>query len=721
MVSSSPDNPEALKYLLEWQRVILESATCAIIATDPQGIILTFNPAAERILGYRAEELGGKFTPALSHDPAEVEARARTLSVELETDILPGFEVFVARTRRQLINEREWTYIRKDGSRCPVMLSITALRGEQGSIQGYLGIARDLSREKALEAEAEAARDALERRIAQQEKLSDTVFEYSAEAIMVTDGQGIILNVNPAFSWLTGYRPDEVIGKTPAILKSGRHDPAFYQAMWASLLEKDHWEGEVWDRHKDGHHFPKWSTINAVRNGGGEISHFIALFSDISERKENEDRIQFLAEHDHLTGLPNRRLLEQRAAALIASERQGERDLALILIDLDRFKNVNDTLGHQAGDQLLIEVARRLSTCVRATDLVARLGGDEFVVLLGNVGQSEDISHIARKIHASLGAPFTVSGQVVHTPPSMGISRHPQDGNDVETLLRHADTAMYQVKGQGRNAWAFYCQDMDAQLRQRLQLESELHDALEQEAFELHFQPQFDLVSNRITGWETLLRWQHPTRGWIPPQEIIPMAEETGLILPLGRWILEQACREAARWQTEGIGTFRIGVNISPRQVEASGFASEVATILARTGLGAEHLELEITEALLMRPTHQVQANLQTLKQMGVTLALDDFGTGYSALGYLRNYAIDRLKIDRSFIARLAEAEEESAVVRAVLSMAAALQLDVVAEGVETEEQQALLLEQGCRHTQGFLRGQPMPGRDIPAFLALAA
>lgn len=720
MPSALPADAEALKYLLEWQRVILESASCAIIATDLQGIILTFNPAAERILGYRAEELVGKHSPAKIHDPEEVLARASILSAELGEEVQPGFDVFVAKTRRQLVDESEWTYICKNGSRCPVKLSVTALRSSDGSIQGYLGIARDLTREKALEAEANAAREQLLRQVAQKEKLSDTVFEYSAEAIMVTDGAGRILNVNPAFNWLTGYRPDEVIGQTPALLKSGRHDAAFYQAMWTSLLEKGHWEGEVWDKHKDGHHFPKWSTINAVRNGGGEITHFIALFSDISERKENETRIQFLAEHDHLTGLPNRRLLEQRAAALIHSERHGEQELALILIDLDRFKNVNDTLGHQAGDQLLIEVARRLSACVRTTDLVVRLGGDEFVVLLSNMAEGDDLCNVARKIHAALGAPFVVSGQTVHTPPSMGISRHPQDGADVETLLRHADTAMYQVKANGRNAWAFYDQEMDAKLQSRLQLEAELHEALDAGAFELHFQPQFDLVANKITGWETLLRWPHPTRGWVPPQEIIPMAEETGLILPLGRWILSQACQEAARWQQEGIGEFSISVNISPRQVEAPGFAAEVAQILAETKLAPRHLELEITEALLMRPTPQVQETLQALKILGISLALDDFGTGYSALGYLKTYAIDRLKIDRSFIARLLDDAEETAIVKAVLSMADALQLDVVAEGVENEQQQAMLIEQGCRHTQGFLRGHPMPGHAVHAFLQTA-
>ena len=816
--------------LLEWQQAMLEGASHAMIATDAGGTIVSFNRAAESLLGYRAEELIGQATPEILHDRDEVALRAAEVSGELGVTIAPGFDALVVRARRGETDEREWTYVRKDGSRLRVLLAITALRDVDGGIRGYLGISQDISLRKRLEeataqakanhlaralvraiaegvvgfeeavphrirylnphaeqllgvSEAEATgraltdligitaggccqsladwpvcpaggefeamvrtqakpegfyaaltfvpvadhgdslavltlRDITARREAEDKlRLSDKVFEFSAEAIVITDPDARILAVNPAFTWLTGYRPDEAIGQTPRILKSGRHDDAFYADMWQALVDEGYWQGELWDRRKNGSEYPKWLTINAVRDKC-RTTHYVALFSDISERKENEDRIRFLAEHDHLTGLPNRRILEAEARRLIASERRRDSGLALMLIDLDRFKNVNDTLGHPVGDRLLIEVAHRLVESVRTTDTVVRLGGDEFVVLLEGARHADEVAPVAAKIREALNRPVVIDERSLHTPPSIGIALYPQDGEDVDTLLQNADTALYQVKANGRNAWAFYSGSMNEAMRQRLELEEDLRQALADGSFELHFQPQFDAATRRILVWEALLRWRHPRRGWVPPEEFIPTAEETGIIVPLGEWVLNTACREAKRWEEAGHGRFRVSVNLSARQFAEPKLATTVEQALAKAGLEPGRLELEITESLLIGNQPLIKETLARLKALGVSLTLDDFGTGYSSLAYLKAFAVDRLKIDRLFVRDLESNANDAAIVRAVISLAEALGIGVVAEGVETAGQTAFLLANGCPQTQGFLLGAPMPPAEIDAFLA---
>jgi diguanylate cyclase (GGDEF)-like protein/PAS domain S-box-containing protein len=823
------DKARELYRLGQWQGAILESTTYSVIATDPGGVIVSFNRAAERLLGYRAKEMIGRCTPALIHDPAEITARAQSLSRELGRPIAPGFEVFIARASGGEVEEHEWTYVRKDGSRFPVLLSVSPLHDRAGTVHGYLGIGRDVTADRALREQVEqqhgialgnalvsaipdaivgfdplppcrirflnpaaerllgvnsgealtspleqllqqvergpetpdlfalpsgqplqfdtelstlgtptpfpaavghtrfafggselsvlAIKDMRRRRAYEQRlRLSARVFEYSAEAIMVTDGNSVILNVNPAFTWLTGYRPDEVIGRKPSLLKSGRHDEAFYREMWQTLLTTGHWEGEIWDRHKSGRHFLKWSTINAVREGE-DISHFVALFSDLSERKENENRIRHLAQHDHLTGLPNRLMLTEQLSRLVTSERRSESRLALLLLDLDRFKNVNDTFGHQAGDQVLIEVAKRLADCVRTSDLVARLGGDEFVVVLPGLASEEQVTPVVRKIHGALGRPIVIDGRPLLTPPSIGIAFFPDDAISQEGLLQKADAAMYQVKNQGRNSWAFYRPQMEHLFERRNDLENDLRDALRNGKLELFFQPQFDLRDGSITVWEALLRWQHPEHGWVMPEQIIALAEDCGLSAPLGEWVLQNACRQTRRWQDEGLGHFCIGVNISARQLRQPDFIEMVAGILVVNDLEPIRLELEIKEAALLGNCATTLQILARLKAMGIRLVLDDFGTGHSSLSYLGGNAIDRIKIDRSFVRNLAAGEDQAAVVRAIIALAQAFDIGIVAEGVETDLQQQFLSDHGCRHTQGFLRGAPMPATEVAAFL----
>ncbi|KAB2928396.1 MAG: EAL domain-containing protein [Dechloromonas sp.] len=705
------DRGTLVQSLIEWQRAILESANFSIIATDREGCIVSFNAAAERMLGYAAGEVIGKQTPAIFHDSQEVVARAWQLGEELGEEILPGFEVFVAKARRGIAEELEWSYLRKDGSRISVLLSVTALRNSAGVIQGFLGIAMDISERKRLERTVAEAQARELSQYAQRLRLSDKVFEYSSEAIMVTDAEAKIINVNPAFTWLTGYRADEVIGRTPHILSSGRHDPAFYEDMWRRLMQEGQWTGEIWDRRKDGSIYPKWAVINAVRENGA-ITHYVALFSDISERKEHEERINYLAHHDHLTGLPNRLMFQERMSHALARAKRTESRLALVFIDLDRFKNINDSLGHHFGDQLLIQTAQRLKSGVRVSDTVARLGGDEFLVIFENAGDQNTCAKQVIHLRKTLEQPYVIDGSVIHAPPSIGVALYPEDGSDVETLMRHADTAMYQVKARGRNGWAFYAPRMNDEVQERIALERDLRLALERGEFLLHYQPQWDLDSDRLIGWEALVRWQHPERGLVAPDRFIPIAEETGLIVPLGDWVLETACAEVRAWERDGLGEHRIAVNLSARQFTQHELGTRVDAILAANHLSAGRLELEITESVLMEDAERTVDILRQLKRRGICIAIDDFGTGYSSLAYLKAFPVDKLKIDRSFVRDIVVDPNDAAIVAAIISMARSMGLATIAEGVESEGQRNFLTAQGCQALQGYLFGRPMSAAD---------
>ena len=557
----------------------------------------------------------------------------------------------------------------------------------------------------------------LRRQTEQSLRLSSKVFEVSSESIMVTDKNGIIVSVNPAFTWLTGFRPDEVLGKNPSILKSGQHDDAFYAAMWIALNETGQWQGEIWDKRKDGSIYPKWVNIDAVREKG-EVSHYVSIAHDISKHKQHEARIQHLAEHDALTGLPNRRVLTEHTNQIIHSQRQSDQHFAVILIDLDRFKNINDTLGHLVGDQVLVETARRLNQAVRSADLVVRLGGDEFVILLTNIEDPLLIAEITTNIQQKLSSPIVIGERSLHTPPSIGIACYPQDGEDVDVLLRNADAAMYQSKFRGGNCWTFYTREINENLTKRLTLEESLREAITNDGLHLHFQPLFDAHSKRVASWEALLRWEHPTLGPISPEQIIPIAEETGLIHDIGRWVIYTACAQIKQWEIQGHGLFRISINVSPTQLDVAGFSEVVLNALSETGVRPEQLELEITESVLISHSVTAKNSLETLREAGILLTLDDFGTGYSSLTYLKSLSIDRIKIDRSFVSNILENKQDASIVQAVVMLANMLNLGLVAEGVETVEQEKFLREHGCPEVQGFLLGKPMPAREVGAFLA---
>lgn len=538
-------------------------------------------------------------------------------------------------------------------------------------------------------------------------RLAATVFENSSEGIVITDRDNNILSVNRAFEQLTGYRRDEVIGKNPRILKSGQHSKAFYQNMWHHIKQDSHWQGEIWERRKDGTIYPKWITINAVRDDSENVINHMAIFSDISERKAAEERIYHLAHHDALTGLANRTLLGDRIRQAIHQARRSGRMVAVLFIDLDGFKLINDTLGHEVGDAMLCSVAERLESLVRDSDTVARMGGDEFLMLLSEIGHEEDAARVAEKIVTSIAEPYQINDQELRTSPSIGISIYPQDAADENALIRSADTAMYHAKAAGRNNFQFYTGSMHEQVLQRLDLEHGLRLAIENDAFELDFQPQYDVDLGRITGFEALVRWRHGERGHIPPSEFIPIAEESGMIVQLGEAVLRKACLQMLAWHKAGMPAFRIAVNVSARQFWDGGFAERVREILEQTGTQAGWLELELTESTLLQHRGEKEKELLELRAMGIKIAIDDFGTGYSSLSYLKRLAIDRLKIDQSFVRELGHDSDSEAIVSAIIKLAQTLNIELVAEGVETVEAHDFLMAHGCTVMQGFLLGRP--------------
>ena len=542
-------------------------------------------------------------------------------------------------------------------------------------------------------------------------------FEHSGEAILIADHDNRIVTFNPAFTRLTGYTIEELRGRNPRVLASGHTPRETYEGMWSALQTNGYWQGELWDRRKDGQSYPKWISISVIRDDQGEVTHYIASFTDISERKAAEERIRQLAQHDPLTGLLNRFSLESRLEQALLSARRAGGKLAVIFIDMDRFKVVNDTLGHHVGDKLLVEVARRLLAAVRESDIVARLGGDEFIVALTDVDAELAAAMMGEKIVGVLGQPYPIDDHVVHSSPSVGISMFPTDGDDVATLMKNADAAMYHAKAHGRNNFQFFTSAMMVAAEERMTLERDMRAALAQGQFELHYQPQICAASGAVCGVEALARWRHPAAGMIPPLKFIPVAEETGMIEALGEWVLDEACRQQAAWQAQGIGGVRMAVNISAKQLRSPLLVERVREIMARHGIGSGQLELEVTESVAMDNPARAIDQLTALRALGVELAIDDFGTGYSSLAYLKLLPIQALKLDRAFVRDIETDENDAAISAATLALAHNLGLKVVAEGVETEAQRAFLVDHGCDLLQGYLFSRPLPAAEATAFL----
>ncbi|HJW02863.1 MAG TPA: cache domain-containing protein [Azospira sp.] len=552
---------------------------------------------------------------------------------------------------------------------------------------------------------------------ARQLKLAAQVFESGSEGMVITDNSNRILTVNRAFTAITGYTAAEVVGRDPKIFSSGRHGPDFYAALWDELQATGTWSGEIWNRRKDGSVFPEWISISAVRDESGQVSHHIAAFSDITERKAVEAKVRHMAEYDALTNLPNRVLLNDRIGQAIAADNRTDSRLALLFLDLDRFKNINDSLGHAVGDQVLCQVSERLRACIRASDTVSRLGGDEFVILLPELEAPDQAASVAKKLIAAVAEPITVGSYDLSVTPSIGIALFPEDGADGETLLKNADAAMYHAKELGRNRYQYFTQEMNTRVSERLAMENSLRQALQREELVLYYQPQFDLRDGRLVGCEALVRWRHPELGMIPPGRFIPVAEESGLILPIGTWVLQEACRQARAWQEQGLAPITMAVNLSAVQFRHAKLVQIVQDALADSGLESQWLELELTESMLMADVAHNTAILGQFKAMGIRLALDDFGTGYSSLSYLKRFALDKLKIDRSFVQDLPDDAEDAAITAAIIGIARHLGLDTVAEGVETEAQRDFLAAQGCAKMQGFLGARPLPAAELATLL----
>jgi diguanylate cyclase (GGDEF)-like protein/PAS domain S-box-containing protein len=549
------------------------------------------------------------------------------------------------------------------------------------------------------------------------------VFTNTQEGVIITDLGGTILRVNPAVCTITGYTEPELIGQRISMLKSGRHDRAFYDSLWQVLRADGSWQGEIWNRRKNGEVYPELLTISTVRDDAGAITNYVGTFTDITRMKQSERQLERLAHHDALTGLPNRLLLLSRLEHAVERSRRHTAMGAVLFLDLDRFKNVNDSLGHPAGDELLIAVADRMRLRLRDTDTLARLGGDEFVVVLEDVGNAQRAAAVAQELIERLSAVFTLSsGHEVYIGASVGISMFPTDSMAANDLIQSADAALYAAKEAGKGTYRFYRTELTAAANTRLGLEARLRRGLERGEMVLHYQPLITIAETRPVGVEALLRWNDPSEGLIGPERFIALAEETGLIVPLGDWVLREACRQFQVWREQGLGLDTVAVNLSPRQFQLPDIGLRIGTILKETGLPPACLELEITESALMHHGEETLFKLAALKDLGIRLAIDDFGTGYSSLAYLKRFPIDKLKIDKSFVSDLPRDAADSEITAAIISLAKNLKLEVLAEGVETEAQLAFLKEHGCDTAQGFLFARPTPGGDLkPIVTQLAA
>ena len=663
---------------LERFRTLLDfSGEMILLVALPAGAIIDANAAAAEMLGYRLDDLLGQPLNAIGLEGCGA------LLASLNSD---------ATATAPPLRHCETLLHRQGGDTLPIDLTHRVAVVE-GTHFGVL-LGRDAS-----------ARIAAESKL----RLAARVISRSGEGIIISDAKGLIVEVNKAFETITGYSRADALGRNPNFLSSGRQDKEFYRRMWQTLHAEGFWQGEIWNRRKNNEIFPEWLSLSAIRDDGGEITHYVATFSDVTEAKANEARIQHMAHHDFLTGLPNRFLLTDRFKQVAAAAERNDTRFALLFIDLDRFKNVNDTLGHSIGDQLLRDVASRLGSIVRGTDTLSRQGGDEFLVLLGEVETPEAAAIVARKLMQVLGEPFLLDGHPITVTPSIGIAVSPEDGTDLDSLLKHADLAMYDAKQQGRNNYQFFRREMNARSLELLLMESDLRQALRKSEFELHYQPQISVSSGRPQGLEALLRWRHPERGLVSPADFIPMAEETGLILPIGQWVLNTACQQLANWRTNGWPELRVAVNLSAAQFRQQDLLTQVETALAAANLPADALELEVTESILMIDAEGTAKMLNALNAMGVTLAIDDFGTGYSSLAYLKRFSVSTLKVDRSFVNGIGIDGEDAAICSAIIGLARSLRLDVVAEGVETQAQYDWLAKAGCHIIQGYFTGRPAP------------
>lgn len=669
------------------QIAALEAAANSIVITDIDGIIVWANTAFTQITGYSLLEALGQNPRFLKSNVHPPEFYKNLWDTILARKVWHG----------DMVNRK------KDGTLYNEEMTITPVYFEPEQTLYFIAVKQDVTQKRLDE---------------EQMRLASKVFENTLEGVLVTDPKGNIVYTNQAFQEITGYSTEEVMGKNPKVLSSGKHDQKFYQEMWQSLLKKGEWQGEIWNRRKTGEIYPEWLTLSAIKDNDGKTVQYAAILSDLTSRKQNEERIKHLAYHDALTDLPNRYLFLDRLTLALAHAARHESTLAVLFLDLDRFKDVNDTLGHAAGDHLLQEVARRLRKCIRDEDTVARMGGDEFTLLLPEVS-IDKAKDVARRILKVFEQPFILEDKELLITPSIGIATASDKSMDAQTILRHADLAMYKAKESGKNRYWLYQADMSLIAQNRLTLEQRLRKALEREEFVLYYQPQVDVVSGKLLGMEALLRWKHPEAGIIPPMKFIPIAEETGLILPIGEWVLRTAIAQNVAWQKKGLSHLRIAVNLSGRQLLQEDLVERVKTILEEEHMDGKWLELEITESVAMQDIELTTRVLSEFKKMNVHIAIDDFGIGYSSLGYLKQFPIDTLKVDQSFIRDSLHNAENGTIVSTIIGLARDLNFLAIAEGVETEAQFEFLKEQACAGIQGYLISRPLPATEMTTLLNL--
>ncbi len=664
-------------------QAIVNSALDAVIQMDDAGRISGWNQPAETIFGWTKDE-------AIGRNLHEMIIPERYREMHLK-----GLKHFLATGQGPVLSSRvEVEGLHRNGHEFPIELAISSIRTVRGI--EFNAFARDITQRRRAEAELRIAAIAFE----------------TNDGIVVTDGQGKTLNANQSFSKITGYKTEEIIGHSPFILKSRQHDEKEFEPMWKALSEERAWQGEIWSRRKNGEEYPEWIRVTAVANEAGKVTNYVVSFSDITQRKKFEDTIHRLAFYDPLTDLPNRRLLLDRLQQRMGASSRSGLYGAILLIDLDHFKTLNDTKGHEIGDKLLVQVAMRLSACVREGDTVSRLGGDEFVVLLGALNADIDeaaaqTETVGRKILSTLSESYLL-GTVEHrATASIGATLYRGNETSADDLFKQADLAMYKSKDKGRNALNFFDPVMQTTILERSALEVALREAIATDQLVLHYQPQVT-DGNRVTGAEALVRWQHPRRGMVSPAEFIPLAEETGLILPLGNWVLNKACDQLAAWQEyPQFRDLTLAVNVSAKQFYEADFVEQVSQALARSGAFARHLKLELTESLLVADVDAIVEKMYALKAKGVGFSLDDFGTGYSSLAYLKRLPLDQLKIDQSFVHNILVDPNDAAIAKTIVALAQSLGLGVIAEGVETRAQRDFLTSVGCHAFQGYFFGRP--------------
>jgi len=665
---------------------ILDHLDDTYYRTDNDGIYRRVSSSASRLIGYTPAELVGRDAGDFSADAGDRERMLAAL--ESNGGVLRNYE-------SQLV--------RKDGSRIWVWTNLHYIHDQAGNVVGLEGTSRDVSDIKAAEEDMR--------------KLSGALRQ-SADAVMITNREGVIEYVNPAFEETTNYPAEDVVGRNPRILNSGEHDKSYYDALWRTILAGEVFRDVMVNRRRDGSLYYEDKTITPLMDDAGSITHFVSNGKDISEQIQARERLQYIAHHDTLTGMPNRTLFLDRAQQVLVRARRHQRLAAGVFLDLDQFKNINDSLGHEVGDKLLVGVAGRLSSHLRSGDTVARFGGDEFVVLLDDVSSYSDITSVVEKLRRALHTPIAVDGISLHVTVTAGISVFPHDGDDGPALLKHADNAMYRAKEYGRDTYTFYSEEMSTRAHQRLSMENRLRRAVDNHEFEVFYQPQVDIVDNSVLGVEALLRWREPGDDEeVGPAAFVPLLEDTGLILPVGDEVLRTACEQVHDWNNRLGRRLEVAVNISARQFTNTRFPDIVREIVDEAGLEPCLLQLEMTESVYLRTTGAGATTVQQLDEAGIRLAIDDFGTGYSALNYLKRLPLHVLKIDRSFIQDIPDAADDAALTVAALAMARGLDLRVVAEGVETRAQRDFLRENGCRYVQGFLFSAPVPAGDLEALL----